>query len=455
MICINRNAWFLTVMCLLALLSGNSALGAADRQPPREEKIERLIRQLDADTAALRDQAEQALLELVPARDDEASEALLRKLSSLDERVPEEVRLRLARIVQQVATRLANRTVAPTRMTLAAEQLDLGQLLSQIDRQTGNRLVDYRESFGQDHGPRAVTVAIDDQPFWPALDRILDAAGLDLYPFSGAAGLAVVEREPGAMPRQARARNGQVCYAGSFRIEAVKVACQRNLRQTRQDSLRVELEIAWEPRLRPISLSQPASKLSAVDRGGAPFTVASPRASLDVEVPSGSHAIELTVPLVLPQGPSANIARLGGQLTALVPGKSVEFRFDHLPAGNGPPKAPARGQQQGGVTVTLDRVRRNHELWEIHMRLRVDGPVDALESHRGWVFQNLTYLEDRQGEVVDHAGFETVRQTDEEIGLAYFFDLPDSIENYTWIYRTPASIVRVPVPYELRDLPLP
>jgi hypothetical protein len=195
--------------------------------------------------------------------------------------------------------------------------------------------------------------------------------------------------------------------------------------------------------------------LSVVDRDGAPFAVASPRASLDVEVPSGSHATELTIPLVLPEGPSENIARFSGQLTALVPGKSVEFRFDHLAGGNRPPKAPARGQQQGGVTVTLDRVRRNHDLWEIHMRLRVDGPVDALESHRGWVFQNLTHLEDAQGEVIDHAGFETVRQTEQEIGLAYFFDLPDSIENYTWVYRTPASIVRVSVPYELRNIPLP
>ena len=195
--------------------------------------------------------------------------------------------------------------------------------------------------------------------------------------------------------------------------------------------------------------------LSVVGPGGAPLEVSSPQASLDVEVPSGSHATELTIPLVLPENSMEEIAQFSGQLTALVPGKLVEFHFDHLSAGNEPPATPARNQQQGGVTVTLDRVRRNHDLWEIHMRLRVDGPTEALESHRGWVFQNITFLRDKRGEVIDHAGFETVLQTKQEVGLAYFFDLPDSIENYTWVYRTPASIVRVPVSYELRNLPLP
>ena len=46
-------------------------------------------------------------------------------------------------------------------------------------------------------------------------------------------------------------------------------------------------------------------------------------------------------------------------------------------------------------------------------------------------------------------------QTDREVGFAYFFDLPADLDGYTWIYQTPAAIVRVPVEYELRDIPLP
>jgi len=457
-----RTACFLVTTIHWIFLSGSFALRAADSEQPRAEKVEQLIRQLAADTAILRDQAEQALQEMAAEGNDATQEEFLLKLAPRD-RMPEETRLRLVRIAKRVATRMAHRTVASTRVTLNAEPMELDSLLSQLEKQTGNRLIDYRESFGQEHGPRGVAVAIDDLPFWPALDRILDAASLDLYPYSGDAALAVIDREPGTLSREASARSGRTCYVDSFRIEAVKVVAEKNLRQIRQDSLRVELEIAWEPRLRPISLSQPAAMLSAVDEDGTPIAVANARASLDVEVAAGSHATDLTIPLELPERPVEKIARFSGQLTALVPGKLVEFHFDnlagqragHLPGGKRAAATLARDQQQGGVTVTLDRVRRNHDLWEIHMRLSMEGAAEALQSHRGWVFQNRTYLQDADGKVVDHAGFETVLQTDHEVGLAYFFDLPDAIENYTWVYRTPTSIIRVPVVYELRDLPLP
>ena len=90
------------------------------------------------------------------------------------------------------------------------------------------------------------------------------------------------------------------------------------------------------------------------------------------------------------------------------------------------------------------------------MRIEVLSEEAGLESHRGWVFQNITYMLDKTGEVIDHAGFETTRQTEREVGLAYFFELPDDdIGSYTWVYRSPAAIVRVPVKYELKDSPLP
>jgi hypothetical protein len=289
----------------------------------------------------------------------------------------------------------------------------------------------------------------------------LDAANLDLYPFSGSTGLAgqpglaIVNREPGTLPRQATAQAGHVYYANAFRIEVVQVVANRNLRATGRDGLRIDLEIVWEPRLRPIHLSQPAALLRVVDQDGTPLAVANPHATFDLEVPSGSHAIELTIPLALPARPLEQIAQFSGQMTALVPGRLVDFRFMQLQGDKVSSKTRSREQHHHGVTVTLDRVSRNHDLWEIHMRLRVDGPVDALQSHRDWVFQNLTYLQNAQGKVIDHGGFETVLQTEQEIGLTYFFDVPDSIDNYTWVYRTPASMVRVPIKYELRNIPLP
>ena len=228
------------------------------------------------------------------------------------------------------------------------------------------------------------------------------------------------------------------------------MVAQRNLRLPAQQGARVKLEIAWEPRLRPIALSQPIEAIEVTGDDGSTIPLSSPRAVLDIEVPPGSHSTELSIPLALPPRTVSTLAAFRGQLSALVPGREVEFKFTDLA------EAKQVEQQRGGVKVILDGTRKNQALWEVHMRLQVESKEAGLQSHRGWVFQNITFLLDGNGEVVDHVGFETTRQSEQEVGLAYFFDLPDDeIGAYTWVYRTPAAIVRVPVKYELKDIALP
>jgi hypothetical protein len=143
------------------------------------------------------------------------------------------------------------------------------------------------------------------------------------------------------------------------------------------------------------------------------------------------------------------LTSLGGTLKALVPGRQAKFRFRDLS------RAAGQTQRMGGVQVTVDNVQRNNAIWEVHMRMKLDDDNRALESHRGWVFQNVSYLEDRDGKPIDNAGFETTRQTPNEVGIAYLFDLPEGIENVTWVYETPAAIVELPIEYELKDIELP
>jgi hypothetical protein len=109
----------------------------------------------------------------------------------------------------------------------------------------------------------------------------------------------------------------------------------------------------------------------------------------------------------------------------------------------------------GGVQVTVDDVRKNGAIWEVHMRFALDESNGALQSHRDWVFQNLSYLLGKDGEPIENAGFETTRQTPNEVGVAYLFDVPEGLHGLTWVYETPAAIVNLPVKYELKDIDLP
>ncbi len=436
----------LIVFLSVTFFLGGGVISWTEELDPRLiNRVEPLVRQLNDDRAVRRDQAEQELMKLAPGDDPTALDAFLLLLPEPIEGMPEEVRLRLTRVRQQLENRQAKSTSTASRLTLSEHEADLADLFDKIYEQTGNRLVDYRDQFGQDAEPRSVALEIEDEEFWPALDKILDQARLSLYPFSGEESLAVVEEDEGVTSRV-----GKASYAGPFRVEATSVLAQRGLRTPSQQGLRLELEIAWEPRLRPIALSQAVDQIEITGDDGTKIPLANSQAVLEVEVQPGNHATELTIPIELPPRSVTKLTSIRGQFSALVPGRMAEFRFTDLQ------KLKTAKQQRGGVTVIVDRVRKNRELWEIHMRLQVNSEEAALESHRGWVFQNTTYLLDKNNEIIDHAGFETTMQSEQEVGLAYFFELPDDdIDSYTWVYQTPASIVRVPIDYELTDIPLP
>jgi len=434
---------------LAALLTfATLACHAISAEPAGEEnlasQVAELIPDLAADDAATRNDARQKLLALGGATADQG-EQLLDELPTPTEQMPAAVRESLTSIRKTIADRLAKLAASESRVTLNFVQAPLEDILADIEKQTGNRLVDLRKQFGQQADGRLLTIEIEDAPFWEAIDLLLDEAGLGVYAYSGEAALGIVGRQPGAAPRSAAA-----AYAGPLRIEAVRIVATRNLRQASGKSLNVLLEIAWEPRLTPIAMSQPLADVTAKTESDTPLSMAQPEQSIDIETSTGAQTAELTLPMVLPSRDTTLIQTLAGKLHAIVPGRTAEFRFDQLTDIKEPIK-----QTEGGATVTLNSVRKNNEIWELHMRLKLDKAGDAFASHRGWVFNNLTWLEDKDGKQIEHAGFETTMQQGGEIGLAYLFDLPDGPKGLTWVYRSPTAILRFPVEYELNHIPLP
>jgi hypothetical protein len=411
------------------------------------DRIEELVEQLNADEAADRDAAEKQLIELGLTGGADAGDAFLDQLPKPNDSMPQEVQARLGRVASEVRNRLAKQALDATRLTLDFNEAPLKEVLDAIEKQTGNRITDHREQFGQEAMAKKVTLKVEDEPFWSAFDKFLDAAQMQPYAFSGEETLGVVEREQGALRRFGRGAS----YAGPFRIEVTGVTAERGIRTPEQSSLRLDLEIGWEPRLKPIAITQAASDVKAVADDGKEVPATAEQAAFDVEIEAGTHAAEVNLPLQLPGREAKSLKSLSGKLNALVPGRIVDLKFDKL-AG-----AKEVAQEAGGVTVILDRVVKNQALYEIHMRIRLENMDAALESHRGWAFQNITVLEDKAGERLDNAGFETTMQSETEAGFLYLFEIPEgrTIDDYIWVYRTPASIVNMPIEYKLEDVPLP
>jgi hypothetical protein len=135
------------------------------------------------------------------------------------------------------------------------------------------------------------------------------------------------------------------------------------------------------------------------------------------------------------------------------------FRFEQLPiVGEGakPNDNVAKVEQRkAGVTVIIDQVRKNNEIWEVRTRVRFDKPGDSLESHRSWIFRNELYLIGADKKKILPGGYEQTRQTENEVGIAYLFELPKGPQGMTFVYQTPTNVFEMPVEYELSDLLLP
>ncbi len=397
-------------------------------------EVQRLVRQLDALALAQREAAEAALIGLGPE--------VLPLLPEPTERTPAEVRFRLQRVRQTLYQAAARAALESSRVSLRLAEEPLSKALRAMQEQTGNRIVDARARFCQDLTDPPVSVELDSVPFWSALDQVVDAAGLAIYPFADERAIWVVARGEGELPRCGRAY-----YAGPFRIEPSRIEALRDLRQQASASLRLTLQVAWEPRLLPITLKLALGKIEAWDDSGEAIGVRGPDTELEAPTQPDTAAVEMPIPFLLPPRHVRQIARLRGVLGTMVAGKVETFRFTEI--------GREAAQRIAQATVALLPARRSGEAWELRVVVRLDEAGDALASHRGWIYQNQCRLEKPGAEPLRPERFETFRHTASEVGVAYFFALEGDLAGWTLVYQTPGMVFRHEFPFELTGIDLP
>lgn len=422
-------------------LAAQVAIGAGD---DLQTEVRRLIRQLDAPQLAQREAAEAALLGRGPA--------ILPLLPSPDDRTPAEVEQRLGRIRQKLQQSAADAVANASTITLHSEAMPLADILRAFQDQSGNTLVDYRQKFGQPATDSKQAVQFDKAPFWPALDRLLDQCGLTIYPYGQPEAISLIA----ALPKKSPPRVGRASYSGPFRFEPIAVIARRDPREADGGTLTLVLEAAWEPRLRVITLLWPMADVRAVDEQGNVLPVADPDAKPETSVTGETPAVKLNLSLQLPPRQVQKIASLRGKLLATLPGKTEIFRFDRL--------ADARNVERriAGVTVTLDGVRNagpndggKGGVWDVRVRVRFDDAGDALASHRQWIFGNPAYLEGPDRKPIAYETYETVAQSKDALEIAYRFKADRPLDELTFVYQTPGSIITTAYDYELKGISLP
>jgi hypothetical protein len=412
---------------------------SADSTPPTNDDlkldVQRLVRKLDADRLADREAAELSLLNKGPA--------ILELLPQIEDETTPEVRVRLTRIRQKLQQAIAEAAVKPSFITLKDNTIPLSKAIAALAEQSGNKITDHREKFGQPVTDPLLKLDFEKTPFWQAFDQVLDQSGLTTYPYADGSGLNVIMKNEQQLPL-----SQNTAYAGPFRLMPISAQATRILRAEDEASLHITIETAWEPRIKLIALRQKLKNVEAVDDKGNPLKIAS-EADLEIPVNSGQPSVELVLPFVAPSRDVKEIANLKGKLSAIIAGKVETFQFENLL------KAKNEQKRIAGVTLTLESVQQNNEAWEVRIRVKFDEAGDALASHRGWIFQNEAYLEGADGKPILPDAYETTRQGKEEVGLAYIFSLEKPPEGLKFIYKTPAALFDPTFEYELKNIKLP
>lgn len=424
-------------MLSTALLIGLSFLAQAEQSQPAAERtaeVGRLIKQLDDPTQAKRDAAEKGLIELGPD--------VLPLLPPVTARTPAEIKERLGRVRSVLESIVSESTSKPTTVTLSGE-MSLADALQALQKQTGNRVTGYERR----SGTGTINVKFDKTLYWQALDEILDQADLSINAFGGEPNALVLM----ARPEQESPRSGKAVYSGVFRFEPLRIEARRDLRNESASGMRVSISVTWEPRVAPITLRQPIDKIAAIDGEGNPLALgrSDSQSVLNASAEVGMSAIELGIPLQLPPRSVTKISSLKGTLTALVPGRLESFEFANLET------TRDAEQQRAGVTVVFERLRKNGDLYEARLRVRYDEASNALESHRGWIYTNPAYIINAKGERVENLGSNEGGRDENEIGIVCLFDLPEGPRGCKFVYQTPATLLHLPVEYELKDIELP
>ncbi|MBA4017191.1 MAG: hypothetical protein C0483_08465 [Pirellula sp.] len=425
------------LLIAVALVAQSPPAGTADATA---DQIRALVRELDAPQRAARDDAERRLLEL--------GRAALPHLANLPVGASAEVALRVNRVRATIYREQAASNRAGSRVTLDVKDAALQQVLEDLEKQTGNKLHDFRRQFGQQAGDVRVTLQLDDAPFWQAVDELCAATGLEIYHFAGHDGLALVAATA-ALPLDAGAKK-PVVYAGAFRLEARRLVASRDASGAAPGELQIVWDTAWEPRLKPLFFTVCAARLSAVDDVGMKLAARNPE--LVVELPPQGKAcrVEMSAAYNLPPERKAQkLAELKGEIDVLLPAELHTFRFAELDRGD------AREERAGAVSVTLERVRASDGTVAVPVRIKYDNAANALESHRAWFYKNPAYLESADGVRTEPGSIELLRQSQNELTLNLIFAPEGDWRGQTLVYGTPADIVVLPIEFAFRDLPLP
>lgn len=396
-----------------------------------EDLVADLISAMDGETMAERDEAEEKIVAL--------GAGVIPLLPKIDDNTSAELRLRLQRITDTLRSQRVQQFVEPSKVNLTGT-MTVKEALEAITEQTGNEFTWNDElSLSME-----VTPAMSDLGFWEALDEILDQADLGATAYGSEMGK--LEIIPNATYS---GRSSNAFYSNVFRLSPVRVVSSTVFNRQDQNSLKLTIGIAWEPRMEPVYFQFPMDKLVVQSDLDDVIEAYNETARPEVSPQGLGSQIEVELMLKKPPRSAKKIQTVKGEFTVALPGETVSLEFDEL-------QKPGRKiQEVANLSVQIDSIRKNGSVYEFRTQVRMLGATQTLDSFRGWLMNNEGYILDQAGKRIDNAGWSVFKSGGNEVGISYLFSLSEDLATYRFLYDAPGLVSEQNVEFELQDILLP
>ena len=423
------------MICFASLASPAIAQDVVDElvdEMKLEIKVVELQQQLASTSVKDRDAAEAGLIEL--------GVKTLDYLDPVTDDTPPETVERLGRVRKALETLVVTMTTQPKLITLKGN-FSVKEAAEQITAKSGNKIV-WPEQLDAQMQEQKIDLEIEKASFWQALNQLETKAKLRVSSTGGTAGqvfLIPIEGDPPVIPMDAK---------GIFQISVLQVSSRRNLENPELDYCGMRIRVRWEPRLAPITLAIPASSVTVIDEFGDKVLLPNPGATFSASVQPEIPEVEFSIPIGLVDRQIEKISTLEATMNAVMPGRTEAFEFRRIGR-----LEPGYKQSKAGVSVSLNGIEKNEELFGVLVKYSFDETGDALESHMSWIFENPLKLIDKDGKEYEPLAKESAGREQNAVSIRYYFG--DDPSAMTLKCETPAAIVSTEVKILLKDIPLP
>lgn len=442
--------WFVKIrrgliFCAIApaLLAAADARAQTAADAALKDRVAQLIDRLDAPKPEARDAAMASLIKLGP-----------RVLSLLPDPATvknDERKNRLEKVRAELRKAQDELNIGATKVTLTGKGIRLSEAIQQLQKQSGNAITDMREQQGAEVTNPALDLEIREMPFLEALDRVAKDAQVGITFFTGDGSIGIQGTAMYDKPDAPKNPNTKplVKYTGPFRIEIKQLGLIKDF-EAGTTVANLQLEVGWEPRLRPMLLKLKADELKVLDDRKKEVKPQVAEESDQVVVRPENAAAQVNLNLDAPDRAAQKIALLKVKADMTIPAGIKVFKF------------PSLAQQdvtvkQGDVSVTLQGTEIDEQVWKVNIVLNYPGEGPAFESYQQGLFNNRLWLQRADGSRFEHnGGFSNTSSDGGRLGFEYLFvDAPGKLADYQLIYETPSKVITIPVEFEFKDIPLP